>query len=232
LVFDKSSLSYPRTFQRNPPKPLNLTHLSPPCSGLRDLPSPSCEGDRDQRWSDLGCGARFRFLFFLFFHLIFLFLLFLSTRSDESESPPPSPPSSTFHFTSHLSDLVLYGRDLLEMLGDSSLHRHLSLLSARFWHSSEHRDPLRELMIGGHQIWGLLPVRPSIDPTFGVDSLKLFLKSPYHTRIAWHFLPWQTRFDLVVYLTGITAPNLLLLRTLVVVVALVLFRKVVKLCAD
>uniref|UniRef100_A0A2N9I4A2 Uncharacterized protein n=1 Tax=Fagus sylvatica TaxID=28930 RepID=A0A2N9I4A2_FAGSY len=110
-------------------------------------------------------------------------------RSDESESPPPSPPSSTFHFTSHLSNLVLYGGDLLEMLGDSSLHRHLSLLSARFWHSSEHRDPLRELMIGGHQIWGLLPVRPSIDPTFGVDSLKLFLKSPYHTRIAWHFLP-------------------------------------------
>jgi hypothetical protein len=87
-------------------------------------------------------------------------------------------------------------------------------------------------MFGGHRIWGFLPVRPSIDPTFGVDPLKLFLKSPHHNRIAWHLLPWQNRFDSVVCLAGITAPNLLLLRTLIVVVALDLFWMVVKLYAD
>jgi hypothetical protein len=73
---------------------------------------------------------------------------------------------------------------------------------------------------------------PSITPIFGVDSLKLFLKSPYHTRIAWHLLPCQTRFDSVVSLAGIMAPNLLLLRTLIVVIALVLLWTVVKLCVD
>uniref|UniRef100_A0A2N9FV40 Uncharacterized protein n=1 Tax=Fagus sylvatica TaxID=28930 RepID=A0A2N9FV40_FAGSY len=139
-----------------------------------------------------------------------------------SKSLPPPLPFPTFCFTPHPSDLVLYGRDLLEALGDSSLHRPLSLLLARICHSSGRRDHRRQWMFGGHPIWGLLPSRPSIDPTFGVDSLKLFLKSPYHTRIAWHLLPWQTRFDSVVYLAGITAPNLLLLRTLIIVVALVL----------
>uniref|UniRef100_A0A2N9EGZ7 Uncharacterized protein n=1 Tax=Fagus sylvatica TaxID=28930 RepID=A0A2N9EGZ7_FAGSY len=50
-------------------------------------------------------------------------------RSDGSESPPPPLPFPTFRFTSHPSDLVLYGRDLMEALGESSLHRPLSLLS-------------------------------------------------------------------------------------------------------
>ena len=73
---------------------------------------------------------------------------------------------------------------------------------------------------------------PSFYRPYGVDSLKLFLKSPYHTQIAWHLLPWQTQFDSVVYLVGITVPNLLLFRTLIVVVAFVLFWTVVKLCVD
>jgi hypothetical protein len=210
--------------------------LSPPCSGLRDQPSPPGEGDQDQRWSDLGCVARFRFcfLFFSFFQLTFSFLLFVSTRSDGSKSPPspPPPPSPTFRFTPPPSDLVLYGGDLLEILGDLNLLRHLSFLSARSCHSGGRRDLLRQLMFGVHQIWGFLPVRSLIDPIFGVVYLKLFLKSPHHARIAWHLLPWQTRFDLVVYLTGITAPDLLLLRTLVVVVVLVLFRTMVKCCVD
>ena len=220
-----------RNFQRNP-RLLNPTDLSPPCSGLRDLPSPPCEGDRDQRWSDLGCVARFRFLFLSFSHFIFPFFLFLTTRSDRSESLPPPLPFPTFRFTPHPSNLVLYGRDLLEALGDSSLHRPLSLLLARICHSSGCRDHRRQWIFGGHPIWGLLPSRPSIDPTFRVDSLKLFLKSPYHTQIAQHLLPWQTWFDSVVYLAGITAPNLLLLRTLIIVVALVLIWTVVKLSAD
>jgi hypothetical protein len=156
----------------------------------------------------------------------------LTTRSDGSESPPPPLPFPTFRFTSHPSDLVLYGGDLLEALGDSSLHRPLSLLSAQICHSSGRRDHRRQWMFGGHRIWGLFLDRPFIDPTFGFDSLKLFLKSPYHTRITWHLLPWQTRFDLVVYLAGITAPNLLLFWTLIVVVALVLFWTVIKLCVD
>jgi hypothetical protein len=120
----------------------------------------------------------------------------------------------------------------LEALGGSSLHRPLSLLSAQNCHSSGRQDTLRQWMYGGHRLWKLLPVRSSIDPTFGVDPLKLFLKSPHHTRIAWHILPWQTRFDLVVCLAGITAPNLLLLRAFIVMVALVLFWTVVKLCVD
>ena len=164
--------------------------------------------------------------------LFFLFLRFLTTGLDGSESPPPPPPSSTFRFTPHPSDLVLYGGDLLETLGDSSLHRLLPLLLARFCHFSGRRDPLQQLMVGGHRIWGLLPVRPFFDPIFGVDFLKLFLKSPYHIRIAWHLLPWQTRFDLVVYLAGIMTPNLLLLQILIVVVALALFWTVAKLCVD
>jgi hypothetical protein len=158
----------------------------------------------------------------------------VSTRSDGSKSPPspPPPPSPTFRFTPPPSDLVLYGGDLLEILGDLNLLRHLSFLSARSCPSGGRRDPLRQLMFGGHQIWGFIPVRSLIDPTFGVDYLKLFLKSPHHARITWHLLPWQTRFDLVVYLTGITAPDLLLLRILVVVVVLVLFRTMVKCCVD
>jgi hypothetical protein len=212
---------------------LKLTLLNPTTHfntvlGPRRRPSPPGEGDRDQQWSNLDGVA----ISPSFFPFLFLFLLFLTTRSDGSESPPPPLPFPTFRFTSHPSDLVLYGGDLLEALGDSSLHRSLSLLSARICHSSGRRDYRRQWMFGGHRIWGLLPVRPSIDPTFVVDSLKLFLKSPYHTRITWHLLPWQTRFNSMVYLAGITAPNLLLFRILITVVALVLFWIVVKFCVD
>jgi hypothetical protein len=172
--------------------------------------------------------------FLSFSLLIFLFFLLLAPRSDVSELPPPPLSSPTFRFTSFSSDRVLYGWDLLEALGGSSLQRTLSLLSARLFLSSERRDLLRLWMFGGHRVWGLLLVRDSIDyPIFGVDPSKLFfLKSPHHTRIAWHLLPWPIRFDFsVVCLAGIKAPNLLLFRTSVVVVALVIFWILVKLCA-
>uniref|UniRef100_A0A2N9HV84 Transmembrane protein n=1 Tax=Fagus sylvatica TaxID=28930 RepID=A0A2N9HV84_FAGSY len=77
-------------------------------------------------------------------------------------------------------------------------------------------------------------VQDSIDyPIFGVNPSKLFfLKSLHHTRIAWHLLSWPIRFDFsVVCLAGIKAPNLLLFRTSVVVVALIIFWILVKLCA-
>jgi hypothetical protein len=83
-------------------------------------------------------------------------------------------------------------------------------------------------------VWGLFPVRDSLDyPIFGLDPSKLFfLKSPYHTRIAWHLLPWLIQFYLsVVCLAGIKAPNLLLFQTSDVVIALVIFWILVKLCA-
>uniref|UniRef100_A0A2N9IAE3 U3 small nucleolar RNA-associated protein 25 n=1 Tax=Fagus sylvatica TaxID=28930 RepID=A0A2N9IAE3_FAGSY len=66
----------------------------------------------------------------------------------------------------------------------------LSLLSAHLFLSSGRQDLLRPLMFGGYQIWGLLLAQDSIDyPIFGADLSKLFfLKSPYHTRIAWHLL--------------------------------------------
>ena len=136
------------TFQRNPerPKPLKPSDLLPPSSGLRDLPSPPCEGDRDQRWSDPGRVARFHFVFLFssFYYFISPFFLFSTTRSDGSESPPPPLPFPTFRFTSHPSDLALYDGDLLEALGDSSLHRLLSLSSAQICHLSGCRDPLRQ----------------------------------------------------------------------------------------
>ena len=116
---------------------LKLTLLNPTTHfnivlGPRRRPSPPGEGDRDQQWSNLD-GVVISPSFFPF---LFLFLLFLTTRSDGSESPPPPLPFPTFRFTSHPSDLVLYGGDLLEALGDSSLHRPLSLLSTRICHSS------------------------------------------------------------------------------------------------
>jgi hypothetical protein len=168
---------------------------------------------------------------FLFIFL-FLFLLLLTTRSDGFESPPPSPPLPSFRFTPHPSDLVLYSGDLLEAMGDSSLHRFISLLPARICHTSVQRDHRQQWMFGEHRIWGILLARPPIDPNFGFDYLKLLLKSPHHTRIAWHFLPWQTRSDSVVYLAGSTDPNPLLFQTLIAVDALVLFWTVVKICVD
>uniref|UniRef100_A0A2N9F336 Uncharacterized protein n=1 Tax=Fagus sylvatica TaxID=28930 RepID=A0A2N9F336_FAGSY len=89
------------------------------------------------------------------------------SRSDGSESPPPPLPLPTFRFFSHPSDLALYSGDRLEALGDSNLHRHPSPLSTQICQSSERRDPLRQLMIGGHRTWRLLPDRLLIDPTFG-----------------------------------------------------------------
>ena len=195
--------------------------------GPRRCPSPPGEGDRDQQRSDLGGVA----ISLLFFSFLFLSLLFLTTRSEGPESPPLLLPSPTFRSTSHPSDLAVYGGDLLETLDDLSLHRHLSLRSARFCHSNGSRDPLRLLMLGGHRIWRILPARPSLDPNFGVDFLKLFLKSPSTPES--HGLSFHDKIDsTVVYLAGITAPDLLLLQTLIVVVALELLRKVAKLCAD
>ena len=176
----------------------------------RGLHSPPGERDRDQKWSDLGSVAHFRSFPSSFLPFLFCFLLGL--RSEVTDQPP-SPPllSPSFRVTSSPSD--------------RGLSTHLSI-------SSKRRDRLRPWMTGGHQVWGLLPVRLYITPIFGVDSLKLFLKSPYHTRIAWHLLPCQTRFDLMVSLDGISTPNLLLLRTSIVVLALVLLWTVTKLCVD
>jgi hypothetical protein len=81
-----------------------LTHF-PPCSGSHGLPSLPCEGDYDQKWSDLGSVARF----FSFSLLIFLFFLLLALRSNVSEPPPPPLSSPTFCFTSFSSDRVSYG---------------------------------------------------------------------------------------------------------------------------
>ena len=93
------------------------------------------------------------------------------------------------------------------------------------------RDPLRHLMLGGHRIWRIFPARPSLTPNFGVEFLKLFLKSPSTPES--HGISCHGKNDsTVVYLAGITAPALLLLQTLIAVVALEIFRKVAKLCAD
>ena len=196
------------------------------------MPSPPCEGDRDQRWYDRGSVALCLFIFLSFSSFIFPLFSLLAPRSDGSKPLPLPPPLTFLCSTSHPSDLGLYGGDLLEILSGLSLHRPLSLWAVRICISSGRQDPLRPWMFGEHRVWGLLPVRLFIDPTFGVDPLKLFLKSPHHTQIALHFLPWQTRFDSVVYLAGITAPNPLLFQTLIAVVALVLFWTVVKICVD
>uniref|UniRef100_A0A2N9J336 Reverse transcriptase Ty1/copia-type domain-containing protein n=1 Tax=Fagus sylvatica TaxID=28930 RepID=A0A2N9J336_FAGSY len=86
-------------------------------------------------------------------------------------------------------------------------------------------------MFGGQRIWRLLPARPSLDPNFGVDFLKLLLKSPSTPES--HGLSCHGKIDsTVVHLAGSTASDLLLLQTLMVVVVLKLFRKVTKFCAD
>ena len=163
----------------NPTRLRPTTHFTD-VLGPRQRPSSPDEGDRDQQRFDLG-GMAISPSSFLFISL-FLFLLFLTTRSDGFESPPTSLPFPSFRFTPHPSDLVLYSGDLLEAMGDSRLHRLLSLLSARIYHSSAHRDHRQQWMFGEHWIWGLLPIRLSIDPIFGFDYLKLFLKSPHYTR--------------------------------------------------
>ena len=162
------------------------------------------------------------------FPFVFSFFLILAPRSDGSELPPPPISSTTFRFTLQSPDLILHGGDLLESLGGLSLQRIPSLLSARFDLSGGRRDLLRQWMLDGHRVWGFIPARVSINyPTLGVDYPKLFLKSPYHTRIE-----WQIRFDLlVVCLAGIKDLNLLLFWALAVVVALIIFWILVKLCA-
>uniref|UniRef100_A0A2N9ECR7 Uncharacterized protein n=1 Tax=Fagus sylvatica TaxID=28930 RepID=A0A2N9ECR7_FAGSY len=89
------------------------------------------------------------------------------SRSAGPKSPPPSTPPLTFRFLFPPSDLVLYSGDPLETLGDLRFHRHLSLRSARFCHSSARRDPLRQLMFGGHRNWRSLPALSSLNPNFG-----------------------------------------------------------------
>jgi hypothetical protein len=119
----------------------------------------------------------------------------------------------------------------LETLGDLRFHRHLSLRSARFCHSSARRDPLRQLMFGGHRNWRSLPAHSSLNPNFGVDFLKkLFLKSPSTPESHGTFCHGKID-STVVHLAGIKAPDLLLLQTLRVVVVLELCRRVAKLWA-
>ena len=93
----------------NTQSPLTQLTFSPFCSGLRDLPSPPCEGDRNQRWSDFGSVVLFLFLSFSPF--IFPFFLLLAPRSDGSEPPPPSLSFPTFRFTAHLIQFgLVWGR--------------------------------------------------------------------------------------------------------------------------
>ena len=162
---------------------------------------------------------------FCFFLLTSLCCLLLIPGSEVSELPPQLLSSSTFCFTSFSSDRALYGWDLLEALGGSSLQRTPSLLTARLGLSSRHQDLLRRWMFSGHWVWRIVPVRVSIDyPPIGIDYSKLFfLKSPYHTQIA-------CRFNLsVVCSAGLKDPNLLLFWTLVTGVAPVTLWILVKL---
>uniref|UniRef100_A0A2N9I350 Uncharacterized protein n=1 Tax=Fagus sylvatica TaxID=28930 RepID=A0A2N9I350_FAGSY len=209
-----------RTFQRkgkqNPSRPLNPPTLFRHGFGPRGRPSPPSEGDRDQRWSDLGHEA----LSLSFFPFFFLFLPILAPRSDGSEPPPPPLSSTTFLFISLSSDPVLYRGDLLEFLGGSSLQQIPSLFPASIGLPSGRRDLLRRWMFDAHRVWGFFPAQVSINyPTLGEDYLKLFfLKSPCHTQIE-----REIRFDPVVCLAGIKDLNLLLFWTLAAVVALVSF---------
>ena len=181
-------------------KPLNPTTLFQLDLGLCSRPSPPGEGDRNQRWSDLGRVA----LPLSVFPFVSLFFLILAPRSECSEPPPPPPSSTTFLFTPHSPDPVLYGGDLLESLGGSSLQRFPFPFLASIDRFSGRLDLLRRWMFGGHRVWGFLPARVSVNHlTLGVDFLKLFLKSPYHIRIE-----WQIRFDSVVCLAGIKDLNL------------------------
>uniref|UniRef100_A0A2N9HEY6 Uncharacterized protein n=1 Tax=Fagus sylvatica TaxID=28930 RepID=A0A2N9HEY6_FAGSY len=127
------SLETQRTLWKKKPSP---TAPFASRSGLRGLPPPPCGGDRDQRWSDQGSVA----LFLSFSPFIFLFCLLLAFRSGASELPSPPLSFPIFLFTSPSSDLSLYGRNLLEALGDSSLQRTPSLLATRICFSSGCQD--------------------------------------------------------------------------------------------
>jgi hypothetical protein len=114
----------------------------------------------------------------------------------------------------------------MESLGGSSLQQISSLLSARFDLSGGRRDPLRRWMLDGHRVWRFVSALSNY-PTLRVDYSKLFLKSPYHTRIE-----WQIRFDLyVVFLAGINDLNFMLVWTLATVVVLAICWILVKFSA-
>jgi hypothetical protein len=211
-----------RKLPEKPREPLlNPTHfqlyLRP-----RGRPSPPGEGDRDQRWSDLGRVA-FSLPSFLFFCSL---SLILAPRPDGSEPPPP--PSLFFCSIPQSPDLVLHEGDLMESLGGSSLQQISSLLLARFDLSGGRRDLLRRWMLDGQRVWRFISASVSFNhPTLRVDFSKLFLKSPYHTRIE-----WQIRFDFyVVYLAGIKDLNLLQVWTLAAGVVLAICWSSVKLSA-
>jgi hypothetical protein len=219
----------PSCLSKLPAKPRETPFLNPPTHfhlglRLRGRPSPPGEGDRDQRWSDHGRVA-FSLLSFPFFFSLFLVL---TPRPAGSEPPPPPPPSlsSNLPFHPQSPDLVLHEGDLMESLGGSSLQQISSLLSARFDLSDGRRDPLRRWMLDGHQVWRFVPALSNY-PTLRVDYSKLFLNSPYHTRIE-----WQIRFDLyVVFLAGINDLNFMLVWTLAAVVVLAICWILVKLSA-
>jgi hypothetical protein len=136
-----------------------------------------------------------------------LFIMLAPRPADSEPPPPPSLSSTTFLSTPQSPDLVLHEGDLMESLGDLSLQQISSLLSARCDLSGGRRDPLRRWMLDGHRVWRFISARVSINyPTLRVDYSKLFLKSPYHTRIE-----WQIRFDFyVVFLAGIKDLNFML----------------------
>jgi hypothetical protein len=116
----------------------------------------------------------------------------------------------------------------MESLGGSSLQQISSLLLARFDLSGGRRDLLRRWMLDGQRVWRFISASVSFNhPTLRVDFSKLFLKSPYHTRIE-----WQIRFDLyVVYLAGIKDLNLLQVWRLAAGVVLAICWSSVKLSA-
>ena len=154
---------------------LNPHNLFQPGLGLRRRPSPLGEGDRDQKRPDLGSAA-LSLSFFLFFSLFFFILV---SRPVGSELPPPPLPPTTFVSTSPSPDLVLYGGNLVEFLGGSSLHQIPSPLPARPCRSSGCRGLLRRWLFGGHPVWGFLPVRVYLAySTFEVDSPKPLLEGP------------------------------------------------------
>jgi hypothetical protein len=116
----------------------------------------------------------------------------------------------------------------MESLGGSSLQQISSPLSASSDHSGGRRDPLRRWMLDGHRVWSSISACvPNNYPTLRVDFSKLFLKSPYHTRIE-----FAIRFDLyVVFLAGIKDLNYMLVWTLAAGVVLAICWILVKISA-
>jgi hypothetical protein len=155
---------------------LNSPTRFQPRSGLRRRPSPPGEGDQDPKRPDLGSAALSFSFFFLFFSP---FLFILVPRPVGSELPPPPLTPTTAVSTSPSPDPVLYGGNLVEFLGGSSLHQIPSPLPARPCRSSGSRGLLRRWLFGGHPVWGFLPVRVYLaHSTSEVDSSKPLLEGP------------------------------------------------------